>query len=351
MRAAVSWVAGDSGRNGARAAAVVVVGLLAFVSACAGAPPRAVKPAKRHVPAAPAPAAASRDNAAGLGITGSYQIGRRQVTFTEPGHIGPAGENLGARILVTGIRYPVAARPGGQAVHGPFPLVLFAPGFMQCGGPYSGLLQAWASAGYVVVTVNFPRTDCRAGTAADEADLVNQPADMSYVLTRLLALNAQPQGWFSGLVNRDQVGMAGQSDGGDTVAALAANACCPDHRVRAVAVLSGAEWPPMPGRYFPDRAPPMLFVQGTADTINPPRMSLQLYQADTAGIRYYLDLFGANHTGPYWGTNPVEQLVVRVTVAFLDRYVLGQARALAVMARDGNAGGAAALVSDGRLPP
>ena len=107
----------------------------------------------------------------------------------------------------------------------------------------------------------------------------------------------------------------------------------------------------MPGRYFPDRAPPMLFVQGTADTINPPRLSLQLYQADTAGIRYYLDLFGANHTGPYWGTNPVQQLVVRVTVAFLDRYVLGQARALAVMARDGNAGGAAALVSDGRLPP
>ena len=43
--------------------------------------------------------------------------------------------------------------------------------------------------------------------------------------------------------------------------------------------------------------------------------------------------------------------MVRVTVAFLDRYVLGQARALAVMARDGNAGRAAALVSDGRLPP
>ena len=95
-------------------------------------------------------------------------------------------------------------------------------------------VQAWAGAGYVVVTVNFPRTDCSAGTAADEADLVNQPTDMSYVLTRLLALNAQPHGWFSGLVNRDQVGVSGQSDGGDTVASLAANACCTDHRVRAV---------------------------------------------------------------------------------------------------------------------
>jgi fermentation-respiration switch protein FrsA (DUF1100 family) len=239
----------------------------------------------------------------------------------------------------------------GRRIHGPFPVLLFAPGFMQCGGPYSDLLRAWAGAGYAVVTVNFPRTDCSVGTAADEADLVNQPADMSYVLTRLLALSAQPAGVFSGLLNRDQIAVTGQSDGGDTVAALAGNSCCTDHRIRAVAVLSGAEWPPMPGRYFPDRAPPILFVQGSADTINPPWMSLQLYQADASGTRYYLDLFGANHTVPYWGTNPVEQLVVRVTLAFLDRYVLGQAGALAVMARDGDVAGAATLVSDGRLPP
>jgi dienelactone hydrolase len=350
--AAVAWVARDSRRNGARAATVMVVTLLGLVSACAGAPlPHAVQPAKREVSATPRPTAVSRDNTAEVGLPGSYQIGRRQVTFTEPGHIGPTGENLGARVLVTVVQYPVALRSDGQAVRGPFPVLLFAPGFMQCGGPYSDLLHAWASAGYVVATVNFPRTDCSVGTAADEADLVNQPADMSYVLTRLLALSAQPQGWFSGLVNRDQIGVTGQSDGGDTVAALAANACCTDHRVRAVAVLSGAEWPPMTGRYFPSQAPPMLFVQGTADTINPPWMSLQLYQADAAGIRYYLDLFGANHTGPYWGMNPAEQLVVRVTLAFLDRYVLGQAGALAVMARDGTVAGAAALVSDGRLPP
>ncbi|HEX6526905.1 MAG TPA: hypothetical protein VF070_43855 [Streptosporangiaceae bacterium] len=253
---------------------------------------------------------------------------------------------------MTVVRYPVSLRSAGQqSVHGPFPLLLFAPGFMQCGGPYSELLQAWASAGYVVATVNFPRTDCSVGAAADEADLVNQPADMSYVLTRLLALDAQPGGWFYGLVNPDHVAVTGQSDGGDTVAALAANSCCTDHRLRAVAVLSGAEWPPMPGRYFSQKAPPMLFVQGTADTINPPWMSRQLYQADVGGTRYYLDLFGANHTVPYWGTNQVEQLVVRITVAFFDRYVLGQEEAQAVMTRDGNVAGAASLVSGGRLPP
>jgi predicted dienelactone hydrolase len=174
---------------------------------------------------------------------------------------------------------------------------------------------------------------------------------MSYVLSRLLTLSAQPHDLFSGLLNRHEIAAAGQSDGGDTVAALAANTCCTDHRLEAVAVLSGAEWPPMPGRYFSHGAPPMLFVQGSADTINPPWTSLQLYRSDGANGRYYLDLFGASHMIPYAGTSPLERLVARLTLAFFDRYVLGQADALATMTRDGNISGTAALVSGNRLPP
>ena len=180
---------------------------------------------------------------------------------------------------------------------------------------------------------------------------MNQPADVSYVLTRLLALSARPHGFFSGLLDRRRIAAAGQSDGGDTVAALAANACCADHRLAAAAVLSGAEWPPMPGRYFPGGAPPMLFVQGSADTINPPWTSLQLYRADEGSARYYLDLFGADHMIPYIGTNRVERLVARVTLAFFNRYVLGQAGALATMTRDGNVTGTAVQVSGGQSPP
>ena len=50
--------------------------------------------------------------------------------------------------------------------------------------------------------------------------------------------------------------------------------------------------------------------------------------------RYYLDLFGASHLIPYEGTNPVERLTARVTLAFFDRYVLGQPDALETMTRD-----------------
>ena len=117
----------------------------------------------------------------------SYRTAERQLTFTEPAHAGPAGQYLGQRTLVTQVWYPRTRGPAG-----PFPLLLFAPGFLQCSGAYSDLLQAWASAGYVVAAVNFPRTNCHLRAEADEADLVNQPQDMSYVLTRLLALSTRP---------------------------------------------------------------------------------------------------------------------------------------------------------------
>jgi dienelactone hydrolase len=330
---------------------VAVLAVLAFVSACAGRSlSAAATQVQRGVPTDPA--ASAPRVADDIGSAGAYQVGHRRMTFLEPAHTGPTGQFLGQRALVTVIWYPVARRSAGSPpARGPFPLLVFAPGFMQCGLPYEDLLRAWSGAGYVVAVVNFPRTDCTVGAAAYEPDLVNQPADMSYALGRLLALSAAPHDVLSGLLNQREVAAAGQSDGGDTVAALAADTCCTDHRLKAVAVLSGQEWPPMPGRWFGNPAPPVLFVQGSADTINVPSTSLQLYRLDQATARYYLDLFGANHMIPYMGTNPVERLVFRVTLAFFNRYVLGQASALATMTREGNVSGIAALVSGGQLPP
>jgi dienelactone hydrolase len=339
-------------RNAGRIAAgvlmtpVLVTAVLALLAACAGHPPAApaalatTPPPKHETSTAPPVTSSPTPTAAAAGTLGRYRTGERQLTFVEPAHAGP-------RTLATVVWYPLA---GSRPAAGPLPVILFAPGFMQCSVPYSDLLRAWASAGYVVAAVDFPRTSC---LVADpyEADLVNQPRDISYALTQLVDLSAQPDDPFHGLLDRHEIGAAGQSDGGDTVAALAANGCCTDHRLTAVAVLSGAEWPPMPGRYFAHGAPPMLFVQGSADTINPPWTSLQLYRADTEPARYYLDLFGVDHMTPYTGTNPVERRVARVTTAFFDRYLLGQAGALATMAMEGNASGAAALVSGGTPPP
>jgi fermentation-respiration switch protein FrsA (DUF1100 family) len=287
-----------------------------------------------------------------VGTAGRYRVGERELVFTEPAHRGVTGQSLGQRSLLTVIRYPTdRGSPGSWPSGGPFPLVMFAPGFQQCSSTYEDLLRAWASAGYVVASVDFPRTSCLVASTAYEPDLVNQPADVSYVLGQLLALAARSGDFFSGRLNPREVAAAGQSDGGDTVAALAASTCCLDHRLRAVAVLSGAEWPPMPGTYFAGAASPMLFVQGSADDINPPWASVQLYRADRASPRFYLDLFGADHMVPYTGDNPVERLVARATLAFFGRYLLGHTGAMTAMRRVVQRSGTGVLTSGGQLPP
>ena len=348
-------------------AAAVVLATAVLAAACGGSAPRAAQTATTHsaparsasarpaaaTPSRTASAAPARARVITLGVAGTYGVGEQQMTFTEPAHTGVTGQHLGERSLLTLIRYPVARGSSGSwPAGGPFPLLMFAPGFQQCSDTYEHLLRAWVSAGYVVASVDFPRTDCLVGSAAYEPDLVNQPGDVSYVLSQLLALNTQAHGFFSGRLDPHEVAAAGQSDGGDTVAALGGNTCCQDHRLQAVSVLSGAEWPPMPGPYFAGQAPPMLFVQGNADTINPPGTSVQLYRADRASPRYYLDLYGADHMVPYTGDNPVERLVARITLAFFDRYLLGHASELTTMRQDArDSGGIAALDSGGQLPP
>jgi dienelactone hydrolase len=360
-----------SGKRGSAAAAGMLAALALLLAACSGpghpgssaaagqtAHPAAGTPADGRSPASSAgtsAGSASPGASAGsvlppgsdpLGRLGTFAVGQRWLTLTEPAHTGVTGRRLGPRRLLVSVFYPQAAA-GAAAARRRLPMLVFAPGFMQCGTRYRDMLRSWATAGYVVVTVNFPESDCKVGSAATESDLVNQPGDMSYVVTQLLARSAAATGFFGGLIDPDRIAVTGQSDGGDTVAALAANTCCGDRRVRAIAVLSGAEWPAMPGRYFTRRPAPMLFVQGSADTINPPGCSVVMYRADPARARYYLDLLGATHVQPYWGTNRYEKTVVRVTTAFFDRYLLGQAGGLAAMRADGTVPHLAAFHSGG----
>jgi predicted dienelactone hydrolase len=210
-------------------------------------------------------------------------------------------------------------------------------------------LRQWASSGYVVAAVDFPLTNCHIA-APDESDLSNQPSDMAFVISRLLELSDRPGQRLTGLVSAGRIAVAGHSDGGDTVAAMAAASCCRYHPLRAVIVLAGAEWPPLPGTWFSAPTPPTLFVQGTADTWNPPAASMELYRADTTGARYYLELFGANHFTPYEGVSEPEPIVERVTLDFLDHYLAGQSSALGAMRRAGRVKGVSDLVSGGRRP-
>ena len=154
-------------------ASEVVVGLLVaavLTTGCGGTASHLVSvPAKPTASASSASAVRDKPVSAGParspGAPSRYRVGERQMVLAEPAHLGVTGQHLGERSLLTVIRYP-AARGASWAASGPFPLIMFAPGFRQCSSTYQNLLQAWVSAGYVVASVDFPRTSCQVAATA-----------------------------------------------------------------------------------------------------------------------------------------------------------------------------------------
>jgi fermentation-respiration switch protein FrsA (DUF1100 family) len=238
------------------------------------------------------------------------------------------------------VRNAAAARPDG-----PFPLIIFGHGFGVTPELYARLLQAWARAGYVVAAPVFPLENANAPGGPDESDLSNQPADMRFVISRLLAASAASSGPLAGLVDPTRIAATGQSDGGDTALALAYNRSFRDPRVSATIILAGAEMPGVGGFTFPPGSPPLLAIQGTADTINPPSMTNAFFEV-ARPPKYLLTLLGAEHLPPYSEQQPQLTIVEQVTKAFLDGYLKGSSRALARLRILGQVPGTAQTVAE-----
>jgi predicted dienelactone hydrolase len=283
---------------------------------------------------------------------GPFAVGEVMITFTDNSrHVVLARRRHAPRVLQTVIRYPALGDPSlvdargapPATADGPFPLIVFAHGFKATPNTYSRLLRAWAQAGYVVAAPTFPLTRAGAPGGAKESDLVNQPRDMSFVIGRMLARNAAGYGVLSGLINPNQIAVAGHSDGGSTALAVAYNRHYVDHRVRAAVILSGSEIPGVYGYDFPAPSPPLLAVQGTADTSNAPA-STWLYFRIAPPPKFLLSLLGAGHGPPYIGEQPQLGVVEHVTTAFVDTYLKGLSGALSWMWNAGDVSGVARLI-------
>ncbi len=298
----------------------------------------------------PAPAP-GRQHAAKQPPSARFEVGEIVVRFVDRSrHVTYPGQRPSPRTLATVIRYPALGNPTKNDVRdappatsgGPFPLIVFGHGFAVTPSTYTNLLRSWAHAGYVVAAPYFPLTNANTPGGPHEADLVNQPRDMSFVISRVLASSAARRGTLAGLVNSREIAVSGQSDGGSTALAVAANVHYFDRRVRAAMILSGAEIPGVSGYDFPKPSPPLLATQGTADPLNAP-VSTYRYFHLAPRPKFLLSLLGASHLPPYTDEQPQLDLVERETVAFLERYLKHVRGAKSRMWKDGDVPGVAKL--------
>jgi fermentation-respiration switch protein FrsA (DUF1100 family) len=174
----------------------------------------------------------------------------------------------GDRPLPVTVWYPGTGEPGGTPQHavkpaaGRFPIVVFSHGLGGQPDDYAPLLSRWAAAGFVVAAPAYPHTS-RGAARNDVLDVLNQPADASYVLTELLALDGRSDDPLRGHLATDRVAAAGHSAGGITTVGLFTVGR--DERLDAGIVLAGSALGV--GTAFTGPAAPQLFIHGRLDDV------------------------------------------------------------------------------------
>lgn len=243
----------------ATAALLALIALLA--AACSG---------DGDAPAAtPTPAPAL--DAAALSARGPYGVGVMTATFVDGARpsVPPGGAG---RELAVEIWYPAQASESPEqrdaaldASGAPYPLIVFAHGFMAFRRQSSLYAQHLASRGYVVISPDFPGSNISAPGGPRIGAVLDQPADVSNVITQLLNRAKEPNYALRGAVDGERIGLTGHSLGGLT-ALLTTYGPLRDDRIDAIVPFAA------PGCLAPDASGedagvPALFIGGTHDRI------------------------------------------------------------------------------------
>ncbi len=275
-----------------------------------------------HTDGSPTGTSAASSTGAGAPPAADAGAGAEQTTTTATGATVVEGRRFGVgvtehtfvdetrgRTLRTRLLYPASApaaagceppvaQPDARPAAGAFPLVLFAHGYLLPADGYDRMLATLASHGYLVAAPDFPHTTGRGGDG-NRSDIVNQPADLSFVADQVIALGAAggvPP--VPAVAHPDRVAVAGHSDGGLTATAFAYNSTYRDPRVAAAASLTGGV-ALFGGRYDAPNPPPLLLVHGTADATNGIAASTSALARLAAPEEHLVAIDGGDHIGPY----------------------------------------------------
>ncbi|WP_194823566.1 chlorophyllase [Micromonospora sp. S-DT3-3-22] len=294
-------------------AALLAAGLVG----CSASPP-ARPAAPSPTPAASAPGATPQASRipAGTAPTQAFAVGVRELRLNRGGD----------RPLPVTLWYPARGTAGGAAQRdatvaaGRFPVVAFSHGLDGRPTDYRALTTRWAAAGFVVAAPMFPHTG--KGTDGSVLDVLNQPADVSYVLDKVLALDAKAGDPLRGRLATDRVAAAGHSAGGVTTIGLFTTGR--DERLRAGVVLAGTGLGV--GTAFAGAAAPQLFVHGRADEVVDYAAGKAVYDA-VPWPKAMLSLTRGDHGRALLGDDTALRVVSDTTIEFLRWTLYGDAAA------------------------
>lgn len=282
----------------------------------------------------------------------AYAVGTRFETLVD-GTRGTEGregvEAKPTRTLETFVYYPADGDAGGEPVAGaapatsgaPYPLVVFSHGSgVSSPVRYDLLFRSWAASGYVVAAPKHPLSSTSLPDSS--ADVVNQPADVSFVISEMARLAQDGSSPYRGLVDPARVAVGGHSLGAVTAMGVAFNRCCVDPRIRAGIVMAGGETAFPADGWFAGIRTPILVVHGDDDRIVRIAAGQKVFD-DAPPPKAMLTIFGGDHGRPFGGglattENPERlgataggstEIVNGTVVAFLDRYVKERPDALA----------------------
>lgn len=119
------------------------------------------------------------------------------------------------------------------------PLVVYSHGFSGTMDDPLYLAEFLASYGYILVSMDFPLTNLGAPGGPMVMDVINQPADISYVIDTLLGWNNDRHHPFYQRIDPERIGLVGHSLGGMTTVLASYHPRLRDQRVAAAVSLAG----------------------------------------------------------------------------------------------------------------
>ena len=182
-----------------------------------------------------------------------------------------------------------------QGLQNPGPLLVYSHGFMSFHQEGLYLVRFLASHGYTVVAVNFPLTNFFAPGKPFISDVVNQPGDVSFLISTLLQRNADANDVLHNTIDAKKIAVAGVSLGGMTSTLVTFHRQVRDPRIAAAISIAGPSTM-FTTDFFTSTNTPFLMIAGDGDAIVPfDKNAAPIPQKDLGSV--LVNLKNASHAG------------------------------------------------------